>query len=83
MKTGLAAFPEAFCRQRNLSKKPFLQLAHWENATYILVDASDFNFSLAGTVKKEPLLGHPRQRQTRRETGTQSYGLLTVRGGAV
>src|ERR1700683_3374971 len=25
--------------------------------------------------------GRPRQRQTRREAGTQSYGLLTVRGG--
>ncbi len=26
--------------------------------------------------------GYPRQWQTRREAGTQSYGLLTARGGA-
>jgi len=75
VKTGLAAFPEAFCRQRNLSKKPFLQLAHWENATYILVDASDFNFSLAGTVKKEPFLaildnGKPVVRRGRKAMGS-------------
>src|SRR5437899_1522482 len=31
--------------------------------------------------KEDGALGRPRQRQTRRETGAQSDGLLTVRGG--
>src|SRR5713101_1620110 len=30
---------------------------------------------------RDGVFGRPRQRQTRREAGTQSYGLLTVRGG--
>src|SRR5215472_10853216 len=31
--------------------------------------------------EEDGAIGRPRQRQTRREAGTQSYGLLTVRGG--
>src|SRR5580692_4302281 len=33
------------------------------------------------TRNRDGVFGRPRQRQTRREAGTQSYGLLTVRGG--
>src|SRR5438477_42504 len=38
---------------------------------------------LSRQLVQEGTLGHPRQWQTRREAGTQSYGLLTVRGGTV
>jgi hypothetical protein len=58
----------------HLRKNP-LALASAKNSTYVLIEAR---------MRLEVQGGESSKRQTRREAGTQSYGLLTVlRGGRI